>query len=118
LVLQVAVEVKSLEVSLLLWVPPPPSDRLWVSCLQQPKVSLTVTPIVTQAVPQLLEGFQVSEWIKQAESRAYDCSGFVLVLISCTMLGVPADNSIASCSTITNTAIKSCMLCTCITLCG
>jgi hypothetical protein len=55
------VEVKALEVSLLLWVPPPPSDRLWVSCLQQPKVSLTVTPIVTQAVPQLLEGFQVRE---------------------------------------------------------
>lgn len=38
LLLQLVVEVTQLEGSMLMWLPPPPSDRLWISFMAPPKV--------------------------------------------------------------------------------
>ncbi|WIA35266.1 hypothetical protein OEZ86_003725 [Tetradesmus obliquus] len=47
---QPVVEVTQLEGSMLMWLPPPPSDRLWISFMAPPKVALSVRPLVAGRV--------------------------------------------------------------------
>ncbi|GBF96731.1 hypothetical protein Rsub_09473 [Raphidocelis subcapitata] len=63
--LELTITLSRLDGGLLLWLPPPPSDRLWVSFLSPPRVELTVQPsLAGRALRHAPLAHRVSAWLE------------------------------------------------------
>ena len=45
--LRLSMDIKALRGPLVVWVPPPPGDRLWFSFLEPPQLQITASPLVS-----------------------------------------------------------------------
>ena len=48
--LRLSMDIKALRGPLVVWVPPPPGDRLWFSFLEPPQLQVTASPLVSSSV--------------------------------------------------------------------
>lgn len=48
--MRLSMDIKALRGPLVVWVPPPPGDRLWFSFLEPPQLQVTASPLVSNSI--------------------------------------------------------------------
>ena len=96
--LRLSVKVLKLEGTMLLWISPPPSKRLWLSFLQEPNVEITAKPILANRVMNYSAAIgRVSSWLQRKMKQSFFSN---LVFPNCTdmsfpcLLGLTDDNGL------------------------
>ena len=96
--LRLSVKVVKLEGTMLLWIAPPPSKRLWLSFLQEPNVEITAKPILANRVMNYSAAIgRVSSWLQRKMKQSFFSN---LVFPNCTdmsfpcLLGLTDDNGL------------------------
>lgn len=85
--LRLSVKVVKLEGTLLLWIAPPPSKRLWISFLQSPSLEITAKPILGNRVMKYSAWMsRVSVWLQRKIKASFFNN---LVFPNCTDLSFP-----------------------------
>lgn len=85
--LQLSVELESLEGTLRLWIPPPPSDRLWFGFTSTPSIKLVALPLIDgQPIKNGVLARRISGFFEQRLERLIVMS---LVLPACEGANLP-----------------------------
>ncbi|KAK9817962.1 hypothetical protein WJX72_004986 [[Myrmecia] bisecta] len=99
--LRMRLNVKSLKGTLVVWLPPPPGDRLWYSFITVPELEIEAKPLVAgRFLKYSAQAVRVSQWIA---SKAQSSMAKNLVFPSCNDFVIPgllAVDHIAACATV------------------
>lgn len=74
--LRLKVEIKSLDGTLVLNFPPPPTDRLWMGFRPTPKLQVCAQPIVGE---RSITGMKVTGWIEKKMVQEFQASYFDVI---------------------------------------